>query len=74
MTPNKHFSSCKEGLDLEFLRMYRMEYAVAVGGRERIFLDVAERRKVDGLVVVDEAFVVVVRSIQSSAISLDFIV
>ena len=25
MTPNKHFNSYKEGLDLEFLRAYCME-------------------------------------------------
>lgn len=26
MTPNTHFNSYKEGLDLEFLRAYCMEY------------------------------------------------
>ena len=26
MTPNKHFNSYKEGLDLEFLRAYCMEH------------------------------------------------
>ena len=26
MTPNKHFNTYKEGLDLEFLREYHMEH------------------------------------------------
>ena len=28
MTPNKHYNSYKEGLDLEFLRDYCMEHGV----------------------------------------------
>ena len=73
-TQNNHFSSYKEGLDLEFCGCIAWSEPSLWAARERIFLDVAERRKVDGLAVVNEAFVVVVRSVQSSAIGLDFIV
>ncbi len=37
MTPNKHFNYYKEGLDLEFLRAYCIERAVAVGGQGAYF-------------------------------------
>ena len=47
----------------------------AVGCLWSVFLlDTAERGEVDGLVVVDEAFVVVVRPTRSGAVLLDVIV
>ena len=46
-----------------------------VGGLGSVFLlDAAERGEVDGLVVVDEAFVVVVRPTRGGAVFFDFIV
>ena len=46
-----------------------------VGGLGSIFLlDAAERGEVDGLIVVDEAFVVIVRPTRSSTVDIDFIV
>ena len=46
-----------------------------VGGLGSVFLlDAAESREVDGLVEVDEAFVVVVRPTRGCAVFLDFIV
>ena len=46
-----------------------------VGGLGSVFLlDAAESGEVDGLVVVDEAFVVVVRPSRSGAVLLDVIV
>ena len=46
-----------------------------VGGLRSIFLlDAAERGEVDGLIVVDEAFVVVVRPTRDGAVFFDFIV
>jgi len=46
-----------------------------VGGLWSVFLlDAAERGEVDGLIVVDEAFVVVVRPTRDGAVFFDFIV
>ena len=46
-----------------------------VGGLGSVFLlDAAESGKVDGLVVVDETFVIVVRPSRSGAVFFDFIV
>lgn len=46
-----------------------------VGGLGGVFLlDAAERGEVDGLIVVDEAFVVVVRPTRGGAVFFDFIV
>ena len=46
-----------------------------MGGLGSIFLlDAAERGEVDGLIVVDEAFVVIVRPTRSSTVDIDFIV
>jgi len=46
-----------------------------VGGLRSIFLlDAAERGEVDGLVVVNETFVIVVRPTQGGAVLLDVIV
>ena len=46
-----------------------------VGGLGSIFLlDAAESGEVDGLIVVDEAFVVIVRPTRSSTVDIDFIV
>ena len=46
-----------------------------VGGIGSVFLlDAAERGEVDGLIVVDEAFVVVVRPTRDGAVFFDFIV
>jgi hypothetical protein len=49
MTPNKHFNTYKEGLDLEFQREYSMEH-----GERRTFergetLEEAKRAGVEGL-------------------------
>ena len=46
-----------------------------VGSLRSIFLlDATERGEVDGLIVVDEAFVVIVRPTRSSTVDIDFIV
>ena len=46
-----------------------------MGGLWSVFLlDAAERGEVDGLIVVDEAFVVVVRPTRDGAVFFDFIV
>jgi len=74
MTPNKHFNFYKSGLDLKFPPAYCIERTIAMDGQGAFFLNVAESRKFDGLVVVDETFVVVVRPARSSDISFDFIV
>ncbi|MDO4738364.1 MAG: hypothetical protein Q4A50_07065 [Bacteroidales bacterium] len=53
MTPNKHFNSYKEGLDLEFLREYCMEHGlrdmlVRLRGRVRFRLPLLPRRRLVG--------------------------